>query len=89
MSDFVPAELIDTLPSAEDIEKRVRLESDLENFGKKTTKNKRNNMILAIFGKFIGYEQQKGKSLTRLLDISNTVIIAQICGFPSPSDQIQ
>jgi len=30
LSDFVPAELIDTLPSAEDIEKRVRLEFDLE-----------------------------------------------------------
>ena len=31
LSDFVPAELIDTLPSAEDIERRVRLEFDLEN----------------------------------------------------------
>ena len=30
LSDFVPAELIDTLPSAEDIEKRVRLEYDIE-----------------------------------------------------------
>jgi predicted nuclease of restriction endonuclease-like (RecB) superfamily len=30
LSDFVPAELIDTLPSAEDIEKRVRLEFDIE-----------------------------------------------------------
>lgn len=30
LSDFVPAELIDTLPSAEDIEKRVRLKFDIE-----------------------------------------------------------
>jgi predicted nuclease of restriction endonuclease-like (RecB) superfamily len=30
LSDFVPAELIDTLPSAEDIEKRVKLEFDVE-----------------------------------------------------------
>jgi len=29
LSDFVPAEFVDTLPSAEDIEKRVRLEYDL------------------------------------------------------------
>ena len=35
LSDFVPAELVDTLPSAEDIEKRVRLEYDLENSGRK------------------------------------------------------
>ena len=30
LSDFVPAELIDTLPSAEDIEKRIKLEFDIE-----------------------------------------------------------
>ena len=30
LSDFVPAELIDTLPSAEDIERRIRLEFDIE-----------------------------------------------------------
>lgn len=30
LSDFIPAELADTLPSAEDIEKRVRLEFDIE-----------------------------------------------------------
>jgi len=30
LSDFVPAELIDTLPSAEDIEKRVKLEYDID-----------------------------------------------------------
>jgi hypothetical protein len=30
LSDFVPAELVDTLPSAEDIEKRVKLEFDVE-----------------------------------------------------------
>ena len=30
LSDFVPAELVDTLPSAEDIEKRVRLKFDLD-----------------------------------------------------------
>jgi len=30
LSDFVPAELIDTLPSAEDIEKRVKLEYDVD-----------------------------------------------------------
>ena len=30
LSDFVPAELADTLPSAEDIEKRVRLKFDLD-----------------------------------------------------------
>ncbi|MCL2796582.1 MAG: PDDEXK nuclease domain-containing protein [Firmicutes bacterium] len=30
LSDFVPAEFIDTLPSAEDIEKRVRMEFDIE-----------------------------------------------------------
>jgi hypothetical protein len=41
LSDFVPAELVDTLPSAEDIEKRVRLEFDLEDSGKKTTKIKK------------------------------------------------
>jgi hypothetical protein len=29
LSDFVPAELADTLPSAEDIEKRVRIEFDI------------------------------------------------------------
>jgi hypothetical protein len=29
LSDFVPAELIDTLPSAEDIEKRIRMELDV------------------------------------------------------------
>jgi predicted nuclease of restriction endonuclease-like (RecB) superfamily len=30
LSDFVPAELLDTLPSAEDIEKRVKLEYDVD-----------------------------------------------------------
>jgi hypothetical protein len=30
LSDFVPAELADTLPSAEDIERRVRMRFDLE-----------------------------------------------------------
>ena len=30
LSDFVPAELIDTLPSAEDIEKRVKMKFDIE-----------------------------------------------------------
>ena len=30
LSDYVPTELIDTLPSAEDIEKRVRLEFEIE-----------------------------------------------------------
>jgi len=30
LSDFVPAELIDTLPSAEDIEKRVKLKYDVD-----------------------------------------------------------
>jgi len=30
LSDFVPAELVDTLPSAEDIEKRVRMELDFD-----------------------------------------------------------
>lgn len=30
LSDFVPAELVDTLPSAEDIEKRVKLEFDID-----------------------------------------------------------
>jgi hypothetical protein len=30
LSDFVPAELADTLPSAEDIEKRIRAELDVE-----------------------------------------------------------
>jgi len=29
-SDFVPAELVDTLPSAEDIEKRVKMKFDIE-----------------------------------------------------------
>jgi hypothetical protein len=29
LSDFVPAELVDTLPSAEDIEKRIRMELDI------------------------------------------------------------
>jgi predicted nuclease of restriction endonuclease-like (RecB) superfamily len=33
LSDFVPAELIDTLPSAEDIEKRVRMKFELEGEG--------------------------------------------------------
>ncbi len=33
LSEFVPAELIDTLPSAEDIEKRVKLELDLNDDG--------------------------------------------------------
>lgn len=32
--DFVPAELADTLPSAEDIEKRVKLELDFEDEAK-------------------------------------------------------
>jgi hypothetical protein len=31
LSDFVPVELMDTLPSAEDIERRVRLKFDIEN----------------------------------------------------------
>jgi len=31
LSDFVPAEFADTLPSAEDIEKRVRMKFDIEN----------------------------------------------------------
>ena len=30
LSDFVPAELIDTLPSAEDIEKRIKMELDID-----------------------------------------------------------
>jgi hypothetical protein len=30
LSDFVPEGLVDTLPSAEDIEKRVRLEFDVD-----------------------------------------------------------
>jgi len=30
LSDFVPVELIDTLPSAEDIEKRIKLEYDVD-----------------------------------------------------------
>jgi len=30
LSDFVPAEFVDTLPSAEDIEKRVRMELDFD-----------------------------------------------------------
>jgi hypothetical protein len=30
LSDFVPAEFIDTLPSAEDIEKRVKLKFEME-----------------------------------------------------------
>jgi len=34
LSDFVPEELINTLPSAEDIEKRVRIEFDIEDRGK-------------------------------------------------------
>ena len=29
LSDFVPAELVDTLPSAEDIEKRIKMELDV------------------------------------------------------------
>jgi predicted nuclease of restriction endonuclease-like (RecB) superfamily len=33
LSDFVPAELVDTLPSAEDIERRVKLEYDVEDTG--------------------------------------------------------
>jgi predicted nuclease of restriction endonuclease-like (RecB) superfamily len=33
LSDFVPEELIDTLPSAEDIEKRVKLKFDIEDNG--------------------------------------------------------
>jgi predicted nuclease of restriction endonuclease-like (RecB) superfamily len=33
LSDFVPAELADTLPSAEDIEKRVRMEFEIEGDG--------------------------------------------------------
>ena len=33
LSDFVPTELIDTLPSAEDIEKRVKLEYTIDDFG--------------------------------------------------------
>jgi predicted nuclease of restriction endonuclease-like (RecB) superfamily len=33
LSDFVPEELADTLPSAEDIEKRVRLEYDIDEGG--------------------------------------------------------
>ena len=32
LSDFVPEELADTLPSAEDIEKRVKLEFDIEDY---------------------------------------------------------
>ena len=35
LSDFVPAELADTLPSAEDIEKRVKMKLDIENEEKK------------------------------------------------------
>ena len=30
LSDFVPAELVDTLPSAEDIEKRIKMELDVD-----------------------------------------------------------
>ena len=30
LSDFVPAELMDTLPSAEDIEKRIKVTFDIE-----------------------------------------------------------
>jgi hypothetical protein len=30
LSDFVPAELADTLPSAEDIEKRINLKFDID-----------------------------------------------------------
>jgi len=33
LSDFVPAELIDTLPSAEDIEKRIKMELDIDDVG--------------------------------------------------------
>jgi predicted nuclease of restriction endonuclease-like (RecB) superfamily len=33
LSDFVPAELMDTLPSVEDIEKRVKLEYDVDDDG--------------------------------------------------------
>ena len=29
LSDFVPAELVDTLPSADDIEKRIKMELDI------------------------------------------------------------
>jgi hypothetical protein len=41
----VPTELIDFLPSAEGIEKRVRLEFDLENDGKKTAKDKKRTQL--------------------------------------------
>jgi len=37
LSDFVPAEFIDTLPSAEDIEKRVKMTFDIEDDEKTTT----------------------------------------------------
>jgi hypothetical protein len=30
LSDFVPEEMVDTLPSAEDIEKRIRMELDID-----------------------------------------------------------
>ncbi|MCL2045028.1 MAG: DUF1016 domain-containing protein [Oscillospiraceae bacterium] len=30
LSDFVPAELVDTLPSAEDIEKRIKAKYEIE-----------------------------------------------------------
>ena len=33
LSDFVPAELVDTLPSAEDIEKRIKVKYDIEGEG--------------------------------------------------------
>ena len=40
LSDFVPAELVDTLPSVEDIEKRVKLSLDFEEENKKDRDNK-------------------------------------------------
>jgi len=30
LSDFVPEELVDTLPNAEDIEKRIKLDYDID-----------------------------------------------------------
>jgi len=39
LSDFVPAELVDTLPSVEDIEKRVKLALDFEEENKKDSDN--------------------------------------------------
>jgi len=39
LSDFVPAELVDTLPSVEDIEKRVKLSLDFEEETKKDSGN--------------------------------------------------